>query len=175
MRLVIATAALACLALPAAAAADTTVASSGGVFSSLTITGDSVAADNSTISVAPGPPGNVTVSDTVNLIDGDGAGGCTVTGMTATCPSPGTIEASLGDGSDTISLQAGLDAFFNNLSGDAGNDTLNAAAGSASLNAGPGTDMPTAGAGFDFLHGGAGSALPNGGPGRDTASSAGRT
>src|SRR3954468_15520313 len=174
MRLMIA-AALPCLALPAAAAADTTVASSGGVFSSLTITGDSVAADNSNISVAPGTPGNVTVSDVVNLVDGDGAGGCAVTGMTATCPSPGTITASLGDGNDTITLQAGLESFFNTLSGDAGNDTLNGAEASDSLNGGPGNDTLNAGAGFDFLDGGAGSDVLNGGPGQDTASYAGRT
>src|SRR3954454_344075 len=175
MRLVIVTAVLACLALPAAAAADNTVASSGGIFSSLTITGDGGAPDKSSISVAPGTPGNVTVSDTVNLVDGDGAGGSAVTGMTATCPSPGTITASLGDGDDTITLQAGLDSFFNTLSGDAGNDTLNGAEGSDSLSGGPGNDTLNGGDGFDFLDGGAGSDVLNGGAGQDTASYSGRT
>jgi Ca2+-binding RTX toxin-like protein len=114
--------------------------------------------------------GNYTLKDPgfQNMGDTDGAGGCSVSGSTATCPASGVtlirvdtrdrddsalVSAATdsvllgGDGADSLTSDGGKDQ----LEGANGNDTLDAGAGNDLLDGGPGDDTMTGGAGTDTV------------------------
>src|SRR4051795_7614571 len=55
------------------------------------------------LTVAGDGAGNVVFTDTSPIADGDGAGGCTASGSTATCPATGYVF-DLGNGDDSATV-----------------------------------------------------------------------
>lgn len=118
--------------------------------------------------------------DIVN--SGEIVGGVSMGGGNDALTNSGTITATggsavnMGDGDDTVTLEAGFAVEGDILLG-AGNDVLTTAAGAGQaalrVEGGAGDDRITAGSGDDVLVGGAGADRIEGGMGTDTASYAG--
>jgi acid phosphatase type 7 len=100
--------------------------------------------------------------------DTDGAGGCTVSGSTATCPASGVslIRVETRDRDDRVLVAAATDSVL--LGGD-GNDTLTSDGGKDQLEGSNGNDALDGGANDDLLDGGVGNDSMAGGAGGDTA------
>ncbi|MEA2231952.1 MAG: hypothetical protein QOD83_1768 [Solirubrobacteraceae bacterium] len=176
-------------ATPAGAASVAVTASP--FFGSTTFT--DTANEVNTVTLSQDGTGQLIFTDTTTPpVDGDGPGGCTVSGNVATCPAPApdsfdvtvsaganddTItmsdtvstpaRASGGDGNDTLNGSARADVLFgdngnDNLSGNGGDDVLAGGIGDPFFFVGPGDD------GDDKLSGGAGKDALSGGSGNDT-------
>jgi Ca2+-binding RTX toxin-like protein len=91
------------------------------------------------------------------IADGDGTGGCTVTGNEASCPAAGvmTVDVATDDLVDIVTI------------GGATNDLVDGGAGSDVLEVGAGHDTVLGGDGNDDLHGGDGNDAMRGGAGAD--------
>ena len=154
--------ALLSLAAPAAANA-ASVALSG---STLRYTAGALEGNEVAVEIS-GPNYLVTDTGVTAITDADGAGGCSVAGNEATCPTLGVTRVSVltedlvdtvtigggtsdtidgGPGSDTLSGGAGNDAII----GDVGNDTLNGESGNDALRGGTGADEYNGGTGTDL-------------------------
>src|SRR3954454_2017806 len=115
MRLPISLALLLTLALVAAAPASAgTVCSSGGVatFAAADVAdmcpaGTATASEVNALSVGTTAGGDIVFTDANHAIaDGDGAGGCTVSGNSATCPGASVYKFDLGGGDDSATVGA---------------------------------------------------------------------
>src|SRR3954468_9285271 len=126
--------------------------------------GASVAGETNKLTVAGDGAGNVVFTDTSPIADGDGAGGCTASGNTASCPGTGYVF-DLGGGDDSATV--GSVASSGPSTGGLGKDTLTGGPLSDQLSGGDGTDALFGGDGQDFLHGGDGADGVDGGSGDD--------
>ena len=151
---------LACALIPVAAEAASVSESP------TTLTYTAGAGETNNLSIVPAN-GAYVVSDTgaASLVDGDGAGGCTVTGNTASCPIAKLteIDVALGDRNDVASVRTPI---TEHIAGGLGDDRLTGGAAADVLNGDEGVDTLDGGPRADTL---------NGGPGaRDTVSYASR-
>jgi Ca2+-binding RTX toxin-like protein len=135
--------------------------------------GDTAACGNSpgpgetnSLSVSTNPSGAIVFTDSNPITDGDGSGGCSVSGNTATCPGTFAFQFDLGDGNDTATIGAvpsgGLPS-----TGGAGNDQLTGGPLDDNLHGGDGNDSLDGGAGNDAVAGDAGDDVVQGGSGND--------
>jgi Ca2+-binding RTX toxin-like protein len=106
----------------------------------------------------------VTDTGVAALTDGDGAGGCVVTGNQATCPASGVIRVSVtaGDADDAVNVDA---VTSDVLDGGPGNDRLSGGNGGDTIVGGTGNDTLNGEDGNDALRGGTGADTFNGGTG----------
>ena len=127
------------------------------------------ASEVNTLSVSSNAAGDVVFTDAGNPVaDGDGAGGCTVSGNTGTCPAGGFgYSFNLGAGNDTASVGT-LAAGLLSSSGGDGADHLTGGPLADNLDGGAGDDAIDGGGGDDALSGGDGVDTIHGGPGSDT-------
>ena len=125
--------------------------------------------ENAVTFAIAGPDYLVTDTGVSAIADGDGPGGCSVTGNEATCPVAGVagVHVTLSDLIDTATVQG---ATADRLDGGAGSDTLTAGAGADVLLGGDGNDVLNGESANDVLQGGTGADHYNGGAGADTAS-----
>jgi Ca2+-binding RTX toxin-like protein len=99
--------------------------------------------------------GQILLTDTTTTpVDGDGPGGCSVSGSVATCPAPGVIpfagvNLSTGGGADTITLATSIPGTY--ADAGSGDDTLTGSPGADVLIGGPGDDVVAGNGGDDFL------------------------
>lgn len=103
------------------------------------------------------------------IVDGDGAGPCTVAGLVARCPND-DVDVLAGAGADTVTFGVGLPfSFFNSYDADGGteNDTLTGGENGETLDGGTGDDSLTGNGGNDSLFGGDGVDTLSGGGGDD--------
>jgi Ca2+-binding RTX toxin-like protein len=102
------------------------------------------------------------------LLDGDGAGGCAVSGKTATCPASGLnrIVVSAADHPDTVAVGGAVRA---EIDGGGGADNLTGTRVADVIKGGDGADSLAGDRGQDTLDGGAGGDALAGGDGTDTA------
>jgi hypothetical protein len=105
-------------------------------------------ADAYTVTDAPG----------ISIPDGDGDGGCSVSGNSATCPAAGItlIRVNVGDLDDTVTIDAPTPS---EIFGQTGNDILTGGAGNDTIDGKEGDDTLTGGDGTDSLFGKAGNDL----------------
>jgi Ca2+-binding RTX toxin-like protein len=117
--------------------------------------------ETNAVTVSQDATGQIIFSDTATPpVDGDGAGGCEVSGSAATCPSPGTtslppfggVTVSAGGGTDTITIDDSLTT-PTSADGGAGIDTLNGGAHADTLLGGAGADHVAGNGGDDLLSG----------------------
>jgi Ca2+-binding RTX toxin-like protein len=142
------------------------------------------ASETNALSVSTNAAGAIVFTDSNPITDGDGVGGCTVSGNTATCPGTLAFRFDLGEGNDTATVGAvagdsvsstggaGNDQLTggpigDNLSGGIGNDTLDGGGGNDVLHGDAGADTLKGGDGSDDLHGGDGPDTLDGGAGDD--------
>jgi Ca2+-binding RTX toxin-like protein len=155
---------LVALAVPATAQGATVALTVG------TLSYDAGALEGNEVTFAISGP-NYLVSDTgvTAIADGDGPGGCTVTGNEATCPAAGvtSVDVTLLDLVDSATVEG---ATADRLDGGTGSDTLTGGAGADALIGGDGNDVLNGEGDNDFLRGGSGADGYNGGTGVDTAS-----
>jgi Ca2+-binding RTX toxin-like protein len=136
------------------------------------------------LSVSTNPAGDIVFTDAnAAMTDGDGAGGCSVSGNTGTCPGTTGFVFNLGAGDDTAAVGAvasggistggpGADHLQGGpladlLNGGGGDDVLEGGEGDDTLLGGIGVDTLRGGAGSDVLRGDDGPDTLEGGPGRD--------
>jgi Ca2+-binding RTX toxin-like protein len=119
------------------------------------------------LSVSTNGAGAIVFTDSTPITDGDGSGGCTTSGNTATCPGAATFQFDLGDGNDTASIGAVPSGIVPSTGGD-GNDRLTGGPLGDNLEGGPGNDVLSGGGGDDTLSGGDGNDSLDGGDGRDS-------
>jgi len=94
----------------------------------------------------------VTDAPGISIPDGDGDGGCTVSGNSATCPAAGiaTIQVNVSDLDDTVTIDAPTRSV---IFGQTGNDVLMGGAGNDTIDGKEGDDTLTGGDGTDSLFG----------------------
>ncbi|HEX6711878.1 MAG TPA: calcium-binding protein [Thermoleophilaceae bacterium] len=138
------------------AASDVAAACPGGVAGSSEI---------NNLTVTTNTAGDVVFTDSSPIADGDGAGGCTTGGNTATCPGV-LFSFDLGDGDDSANA-AGAAKSSVLSTGGAGKDHLVGTPVLDMLDGGPGSDVIDGGGGDDTLTGGADDDQLNGGDGSD--------
>jgi Ca2+-binding RTX toxin-like protein len=140
-------------------AADDVVSTSG-------CAGSDSASEVNALKVDVTPAGDIVFSDSAGITDGDGPGGCTVSGATATCTGTTGYRFDLGGDNDSATIAAGRPD--GTSTGGDGNDTLTGGPGSDALDGGPGNDTVSGGAGDDSLEGGSGDDVVSGGDGNDS-------
>ena len=122
--------------------------------------------ETNSLSVSTNASGAIVFTDSNPITDGDGPGGCSVSGNTATCPGTVAFQFDLGDGNDAATVGAVPgDAVAS--TGGAGNESLTGGPLGDNLAGGPGNDTLTGGDGDDNLHGGDGNDSLDGGAGND--------
>lgn len=127
------------------------------------------ASEINALTVTTDSSGAIVFSDANNPIsDGDGPGGCSVSGNTATCPGALGYSFDLGAGDDSATV--GTVAAAGPSTGGAGADRLTGGPLADQLNGGPGADTIDGGDGNDTLDGGSGDDTINGGDGNDALS-----
>src|SRR4051794_29919153 len=62
--------------------------------------------ETNSLSVSANAAGSIVFTDSQPIADGDGAGGCTTSGNTATCPGTSPARFDLGDGNDAATIGA---------------------------------------------------------------------
>src|SRR4051794_25903265 len=119
------------------------------------------------LSVSTDPAGNVVFTDTNPVADGDGPGGCTVSGNVGTCPPNGLgYSFNLGADDDSATVGAVAGSLLTPSTGGPGADhliggpladVLGGGAGDDTIEGGAGDDTLSGGDDVDTIHGGAGS------------------
>jgi Ca2+-binding RTX toxin-like protein len=127
--------------------------------------GGAAAGEANSVKVDTNAAGDIVITDSKPITDGDGAGGCTVSGATAVCPGTTGYLAQLGDGND--SLTVGNTRSAGASTGDDGADTMKGGPGPDAFDGGAGADTLSGGAGDDLLMGGDGNDVVTGGEGND--------
>src|SRR3954468_18193041 len=137
------------------------------------------------LSVSRNAAGDTVFTDAnAPMTDGDGPGGCSVSGNTGTCPGTTGFVFDLGAGDDTATVGAVLSDGMSTggagadhlqggplgdmLGGGTGDDVVEGGAGDDILLGGSGVDTVRGGAGSDVLRGDDGPDTLEGGPGRDS-------
>jgi Ca2+-binding RTX toxin-like protein len=119
------------------------------------------------LAVATNGAGDIVFTDANQaIVDGDGPGGCSVSGKTATCPGVLSYTFNLGAGDDSATVGAVANGGALSTGGD-GNDELHGGPLGDVLDGGPGNDVVDGGDGNDELHGGDGVDTMDGGAGAD--------
>jgi Ca2+-binding RTX toxin-like protein len=187
MRLPISLAVLLTIALVAAAPASAgTVCASGGVarFAAADVASECAGSTNgasevNALTVGTNAGGDIVFTDANHpILDGDGAGGCSVAANTATCPGATVYQFDLGGGDDSAAVGAVPNGGLVSTGGDGAdhltggplNDALDGGPGPDTIDGGPGDDQLNGGAGADSLSGGAGNDALVGGADDDTES-----
>lgn len=147
----------------------TAVFAAADVVSASGCTGADAAGETNALGVTVNAAGDVVFTDAQPIADGDGAGGCAVSGNTAVCPGATGYRYDLGAGGDSAS--AGTVRSEGQSTGGAGNDTLAGGPGLDALDGGPGADGVSGGPGDDVLQGGDGGDTVSGGDGDDSLDS----
>jgi Ca2+-binding RTX toxin-like protein len=136
--------------------------------------GASGASEVNSLSVSVGPGGDIVFTDAgPEITDGDGPGGCTASGHSATCPGALSYRFDLGDGDDSATVGAVANGGSlstggggdDHLAGGPLGDQLDGGAGADVIDGGDGADVLGGGGGNDRLNGGAGNDALDGGPG----------
>src|SRR3954469_7934921 len=124
--------------------------------------------ETNALSVSVDPAGNIVFTDANNVIsDGDGPGGCSASGNSATCPGSLAFRFDLGAGEDRATVGAVANGGLASTGG-AGNDRLAGGPLGDLLDGGAGDDTVSGGDGPDELHGGDGADALDGGEGDDS-------
>ena len=139
--------------------------------------GSNTPSEINALTVSTNPSGAIVFTDAnTAIVDGDGGGGCSVSGKTATCPGTLAYQFDLGAGDDSASVAAvangGListgGAGDDQLNGGPLGDVLDGGGGNDVLNGGLGNDVLTGGDGNDSIDGGGGDDSIDGGLGNDS-------
>src|SRR5436190_2320327 len=124
--------------------------------------------ETNALTVSVNPAGDIVFTDVNDVIsDGDGPGGCSASGNSATCPGTLGFRFDLGAGDDRATVGAVANGGLTSTAG-AGNDRLAGGPLGDLLDGGPGDDTVTGGDGRDELHGGDGADALDGGKGDDS-------
>src|SRR4051794_1412919 len=129
--------------------------------------GAATPSETNALSVSVAPAGNIVFTDANNVIsDGDGPGGCSASGNSATCPGTLGFRFDLGAGDDRATVGVVANGGLTSTGG-AGNDRPAGGPLGDLLDGGRGDDTVTGGDGRDELHGGDGADALDGGEGDD--------